>query len=670
MKKSPFKKFISIKANHYPKDRVSIVHGDKRITWKELNERINRLGNGLIDIDAEKGDKIALILYNSPEFLESNFASQGIGAVPVPINYRLVGNEFEYILNNCDAKILIFDEDVLPIIQEIRDELPLIEHYIYVGDKEKTPEDMVNYYQFINEHKNKELKADVSYDDIGLILYTGGTTGMPKGVVLTYDNLVTNIEMVGVFMTNALPPVSRLKKRMEKGKRSIDKKIQGGMQVLSGLSIFQALADDEDLAKKISIIELQSDADLKIPPMTATGDGEGGLKLFYGKAKEWDIYAKVFLGREIRDLAESGPLSYSTRGKIKNFFPMIWKYLIGGTKGINLKGPFKLKLKLIGASTKTPPPEEVINLLLLPPLFHSAGYIFLVQWLLFGCKLVMPGSKSFNAEEVVNYLHDEKIHITLMVPTMWKRIVEYPSIEDYDFSDLKIAMSGGALLKGKYKKKMIELFPNALIFDALGQTEMSPIVSVKLDGDVEAVKDRSVGKMVAGLDYKIVDEEGKVVPDGEIGELCYKSSTIMKEYYKDKEKTKASMTEDGFFYSGDLAYRGEDGEVYLVDRKKSCINTGGEKVYALEVEECIMEHPKVKNVCVIGVPNDEWGSIVRAVVQLKEGEEATKEEIQDFCKGKIAGFKKPRSVVFTDEFPISPVGKIQRGKVKKQYGTP
>jgi acyl-CoA synthetase (AMP-forming)/AMP-acid ligase II len=199
---------------------------------------------------------------------------------------------------------------------------------------------------------------------------------------------------------------------------------------------------------------------------------------------------------------------------------------------------------------------------------------------------------------------------------------------------------------------------------------MSPIVSVKLDGDVETVKDRSVGTMVAGLEYKIVDDEGKEVPDGKIGELCYKSSTIMKEYYKDPEKTKKSMTEDGFFYSGDLAYRGEDGEVYIVDRKKSCINTGGEKVYALEVEECIMDHPKVKNCCVIGVPNDEWGNIVRAIVELHEGETATEEEIQDFCKGKIASFKKPRSVIFTEEFPISPVGKILRGKVQDKFGKP
>ncbi|MHA1268514.1 MAG: AMP-binding protein [Candidatus Helarchaeota archaeon] len=667
MKKSPFKKFISIKASHYPKNRIAVVYGDKRITWKELNIRINKLGNGLKKLDVRKGDKIALILYNSPEFLESNFACQGLGAIPVPINYRLVGNEFEYILNNCDAKILIFDEDILSIINEIRNNLPLIEKYIMVGPKDNTPENMINYYELIETSPNKELTVDISYDEVGLILYTGGTTGRPKGVVLTYDNLVTNIEMVGVFMTNVLPSISNL----EKGKvikSTLNQKIQNGMQVLSGLSIFQALSEDEDLIKKISVIELLSDKKLKIPPLTITRSNDGSLSLYHGKPQKWDIYAKVYLGSEIRDMAEKGPLSYSTRGKLKNFLPMIWKYLIGGSKGITIKGSFKLKLKLISASSRTPPPESIINLLLLPPLFHSAGYIFLVQWLMFGCKLVMPANKSFNPEEIINYLQNENIHITLMVPTMWKRIVEYPDIENYNFDNLRIAMSGGALLKGKYKKKMIKLFPNALIFDALGQTEMSPIVSVKLDGDIDSVKDRSVGKMIAGLEYKIVDDNGLEVPDGVIGELCYKSPTVMKEYYKDPEKTRSSMTKDGFFYSGDLAYRGEDGEIYIVDRKKSCINTGGEKVYALEVEECIIEHPKVENVCVIGIPDDEWGSIVRAVIKLKQGKTATEQEIIDFCKGKIASFKKPRSVIFVDEFPISPVGKILRGKVQEKYG--
>ena len=123
---------------------------------------------------------------------------------------------------------------------------------------------MVNYYRLINRNKDKELKIKMSYDDVGLILYTGGTTGMPKGVVLTYNNLITNIEMVGVFMATALPPVSKLGNR-DYEKRSVDKKIQNAMKILSGLGVFQAISEDERLLKKISVIELLSDKKLKIP---------------------------------------------------------------------------------------------------------------------------------------------------------------------------------------------------------------------------------------------------------------------------------------------------------------------------------------------------------------------------------------------------------------------
>jgi len=143
----------------------------------------------------------------------------------------------------------------------------------------------------------------------------------------------------------------------------------------------------------------------------------------------------------------------------------------------------------------------------------------------------------------------------------------------------------------------------------------------------------------------------------------------MKGYYKDPEKTKLVIDENGWFHSGDLAYRGPDGEIYTVERKKACINSGGEKIFPLEVEEVILDHPKVDNVCVIGVPDEEWGETVRAVVVPKKGVmELTQGEIIEWCIGKIASYKKPRSVVFTKELPLSPVGKVLRAKIKELYG--
>ena len=142
----------------------------------------------------------------------------------------------------------------------------------------------------------------------------------------------------------------------------------------------------------------------------------------------------------------------------------------------------------------------------------------------------------------------------------------------------------------------------------------------------------------------------------------------MKGYYRDPDKTAQTIDADGFLHSGDLGYI-KNGQFFVVDRMKECINTGGEKVFPIEVEEVLHEHPKIDQVCVIGVPDEEWGEIVRAIVILKEGETMTQEEVIQFVEGKIAGFKKPRSVLFVKEFPISPVGKVLRSKIREQFGT-
>jgi acyl-CoA synthetase (AMP-forming)/AMP-acid ligase II len=226
-------------------------------------------------------------------------------------------------------------------------------------------------------------------------------------------------------------------------------------------------------------------------------------------------------------------------------------------------------------------------------------------------------------------------------------------------------------MQGKYKKLILRYFPNAMVLDAFGQTEMAPVTSIKLSAEEDKVVDRSVGKILAGIEVRIVNDEGKDISDGEIGELWYRGPTIMKGYYKDEEKTKMAIDQEGWFHSGDLAYRGPDGEIYTVERKKECINSGGEKIFPLEVEEVILDHPKVDNVCVIGIPDEEWGEIVRAiVVPRKDAEDLTEGEIIEWCKGKIASYKKPRSVIFTDKLPLSPVGKVLRAKIKEEFGNP
>jgi len=155
-----------------------------------------------------------------------------------------------------------------------------------------------------------------------------------------------------------------------------------------------------------------------------------------------------------------------------------------------------------------------------------------------------------------------------------------------------------------------------------------------------------------------------------VGELWYRGPSVMKGYFRDEEKTQEVLDADGWFHSGDLAYRGEDGEIYTVERKQECINTGGEKIFPQEVEEIIVTHSQIEDVCIIGVPDEDWGETVRAVVVPREGETMTKEEVIEFCRGKMAGYKKPKTVVFAPSLPMSPVGKVLRAKIKELYGAP
>jgi acyl-CoA synthetase (AMP-forming)/AMP-acid ligase II len=251
------------------------------------------------------------------------------------------------------------------------------------------------------------------------------------------------------------------------------------------------------------------------------------------------------------------------------------------------------------------------------------------------------------------------------VPTGWKKLTAYPEAEKYDRSSLRLAFTGGGACPATLKKKILALFPNAMVLDAFGQTEMTPVTSFRLDADPEAIADRAVGRSI--VEARVVDENGRDLGTGEVGEILYRSNTVMKGYYKDEGKTREVLA-DGWFRSGDLGFIDEAGEIRTVDRKKECINTGGEKVYPLEVEEVLHAHPAVEDVCVIGVPDEEWGQTVRAVVVLKAGAAASAEELITFCRRELAGFKVPRSVVFAGELPYSPVGKVLRQKIRELYG--
>jgi len=273
----------------------------------------------------------------------------------------------------------------------------------------------------------------------------------------------------------------------------------------------------------------------------------------------------------------------------------------------------------------------------------------------------------FDPAEVLATIERERPMVILLVPTQWNMLLDFPDLERYDRSSLLVAMTGAGANPAHRKRQILEKFPNALVIDVFGQTEMTPDTALRIDASVETIKNRSVGKPLSGIETRIVDEKGVDVQPGRVGEILYRSGTIMKGYYGEEQKT-SEVIRDGWFHSGDLGYLDADGEIIVVDRKNECINTGAEKVFPHEVEEIIANHEEVDSVCVIGVPDKTWGNVVRAVIVLKDGAQATEDEIISWCRDKMTGFKRPRQVVFADTLPVSPVGKVLRKQVKELYG--
>ncbi|MHA1650655.1 MAG: class I adenylate-forming enzyme family protein, partial [Candidatus Helarchaeota archaeon] len=558
MRISPFKESIAIKAKYYPRDQVAIIYGDEKITWYELNERINRIGNGLRNLGIKKDDKVAILFHNTPAFVESNVAIQGIGAIPVPVNYRYIANELEYLLNNCDAVCLIFEEEALPVVEEARKNTPHVKYFICQG-KEKH-NGYLDYNELVEKSYNIELRVrpNLSEDDLALICYTGGTTGRSKGVMLSYHSIQYNQEAVFNFLMKLLPPAKDVELDIF-AKNEFERKIELAAGLFGG-SIFDFMSDPI-LRDKVFVYEAPLKKGPGLPPVTMATK-EGKLKFFTGKPKRWDAKLYGHIGDHIRDFVNLLPYKYTIKGRLELLPKLVWRFLLGGIK---ISGSLEIRIAIIRALMKTPKAKGKMTMLIIPPLFHLASYaLFMVQWLYSGSPIVFPKSKSFDPGEVLKLIEREKVSFLFLVPTMWKRLLEHPDINKYDLSSLKIAVTGAALMRAKYKKQILRHFPNAMVLDAFGQTEMAPVTSIKLSAEEDKVKDRSVGKTLAGIEVRIVDEEGNDVPDGEIGEIWYRGPTIMKGYYKDPEKTKAAIDENGWFHSGDLAYRGPDGEIYTV----------------------------------------------------------------------------------------------------------
>jgi acyl-CoA synthetase (AMP-forming)/AMP-acid ligase II len=273
--------------------------------------------------------------------------------------------------------------------------------------------------------------------------------------------------------------------------------------------------------------------------------------------------------------------------------------------------------------------------------------------------------KAFDPKDCMETIEQERVTRFGAAPTVFNMILQLPQLDKYDTSSVTLLGSGAAIMPAETAKKIKALFPNAEMFDTYGMTEVAGGITTLSPNDYFRKK-ACVGKPLIGNEIRVVDEKDQDVPCGKVGEVVFRGNNLMKGYYKDPEATEEAMR-NGWMHTGDLGRLDDEGFLYIVDRKKDMIITGGENVYPREVEEVLYIHPHIAEAAVIGVPDTKWGEAIKAVVALNSEIKPTAGEIIKFCRERIAGFKCPKTVDFVEELPKSPAGKILKRTLRERY---
>jgi long-chain acyl-CoA synthetase len=295
------------------------------------------------------------------------------------------------------------------------------------------------------------------------------------------------------------------------------------------------------------------------------------------------------------------------------------------------------------------------------PFFHSFGQTCALNATISrgGTITLLP---RFEPEKAFEVIQRDKVTILEGVPTMYSALINHPAGDACDTSSLRVCVSGGSALPGEVLRGFEEKF-DAAILEGYGLSETSPVASFNHPDRERKVG--SIGTPIEGVEMKVVDDDGKEVPQGEVGEIAIKGHNVMKGYWQRDDATQEVMR-DGWFHTGDMATIDDDGYFFIVDRKKDLIIRGGYNVYPREIEEVLYEHPAVAEAAVVGVPHGELGEEVGAAVTLKEGESVDEDTLRDFIKEQVAAYKYPRQIWFVDELPKGPTGKI----LKREIQTP
>jgi len=511
------------KAVKFFEGKEAIICKDKRYSYGNFYRRVKALSHFLHCKGIKKEGKVAILHPNCHYFMEAYYALACLGAIAVPLNYRLSPRELAFILDDSESTFLVADREFGSLVAStLKEGGKGIKAVLWTGGADTPMLDLetFDYEEIVKGHLNGELpEVEIEEEAITQIYYTSGTTGRPKGVMLTHKNVCTH----------ALGTIAELH-----------------------------LTD--------------SDRWIHVAPMFHLADA-------------WATWA------------------------------ITW---VGGT------------------------------------------HIFV---------------RHFDPGEVLKLMERERATITNMIPTMLNMLVNHLDAKSHDYSSLRVLLSGGAPIAPELVKRIVETFGCDYI-QTYGMTETSPYLTLsilkehlkRLPYEAQLKFKSKTGREFIAVQLKVVREDGTEVAkdEKEVGEIIVKGDIVTPGYWKLPEETKKAF-KNGWLYTGDLAVIDEEGYVTIVDRKKDMIVTGGENVYSTEVENVIYMHPAVLEVAVIGVPDENWGEAVKAVVVLKPGMKASEEEIIEFCKERLAHYKAPKSLDFVDALPKTGSGKIAKRELRERY---
>jgi acyl-CoA synthetase (AMP-forming)/AMP-acid ligase II len=296
------------------------------------------------------------------------------------------------------------------------------------------------------------------------------------------------------------------------------------------------------------------------------------------------------------------------------------------------------------------------------PLYHNAAIFFALNNLYFGATTVIH--RKFNLEQTFEDIQKYQVTNTFLVPTQLHELIHSDKGKTFDLSSLKVIVSGAAPLATKTKESILECFPGVELHELYGLTETGLITNLRPQDQLRKV--RCAGQAFLNMEFKVVDERGDAVPVGEVGEIITRGPTLFDGYYGNPEATQEAWRA-GYFHTGDLGRMDEEGFLYIVDRLKDMILSGGVNIYPKDIEDVIYRLSAVKDVAVIGIPNEKWGEAVHAIVVLREKATLTEDEVLSTCRDALAAFQVPKRVEFRDELPRNPSGKLLKRVLREAY---